>query len=364
MTKLGVSFVVALATPFFSTGARAGGDPLLVVVESAPGADVGPVDVRQAIAMELRAPVVAPRQPGAVDSDKLLVVALDSGAIRMSLRTGTGQAVSRTIPAPPERPARLRAIGWLAGNLARDQVGGIVEAPPARPSPGPRTIAAADLPPVIPPAREPPTRAEDTTPTPAEAAPSSSPGGLASVRATAAPVAPGPQWAVTAAAGPTLNIYMSNNRFLDSHVGGPRDAGSIYQIAVQRWSAGDGLTYGAAFDVGNSIYDFVGVAGLVGTRWQHRRWFLEGSVGIGPELVQLPTHNERLTTSSATGGPVITDVVTMDEHLALHVSGIGVVGVPISRMFDLVAKVDLRLTSAGSETDFLSGSLGLRVRLP
>ena len=44
----------------------------------------------------------------------------------MSLRTGDGAPISRVIRLRAEPAARLRAIAWLAGNLARDQVTPII----------------------------------------------------------------------------------------------------------------------------------------------------------------------------------------------------------------------------------------------
>ena len=134
MTTVCRSIALALLGVAASTGlARGAGRPLLVAVEAAPGGDVGPADVRQVVAAELAEPVVGAREANADAASDILLVALDPREIRMSLRAGAGPIVSRTIAAPPDRPGRLRSIGWLAGNLVRDQVGPIVaarEAPP------------------------------------------------------------------------------------------------------------------------------------------------------------------------------------------------------------------------------------------
>ena len=51
----------------------------------------------------------------------------------MWLRAGAAGVVSRAVPAAGDRKARLQSIGWLAGNLARDQVGAVVAGCPRRP---------------------------------------------------------------------------------------------------------------------------------------------------------------------------------------------------------------------------------------
>ena len=84
---------------------------------------------------------------------RALIVAFDRDRIAMSLRTNDATPIVRDIPAPTDRAARLRAIAWLAGNLARDQVTPIVaEAAIETPS-------LATIPPsiAVTPATEPPT---------------------------------------------------------------------------------------------------------------------------------------------------------------------------------------------------------------
>ena len=70
--------------------------------------------------------MVAPTQTATEPTARALIVALKHDRIAMSLRTSDAAPVVRTIPAPPDRAARLRAIPWLAGNLARHQVSPIV----------------------------------------------------------------------------------------------------------------------------------------------------------------------------------------------------------------------------------------------
>ncbi len=111
---LGV-FVALVAGP-----ARAADGPLLVVVEAPPALDADAAEIRRAIGTELRSRTVAPMKTPTETSDRALIVALDRDRIAMSLRTSDAAPIARSIPAPPEHAARLRAIAWLAGNLARE----------------------------------------------------------------------------------------------------------------------------------------------------------------------------------------------------------------------------------------------------
>ena len=104
-------------------GTPAAASPLLVVVESTDHAAPDPEAVRRSIQAELGTLVVAPASDEQAPTD-LLVVSIDRSHIRMSLRTSTTAVVTRTIDAPADRVTRARQIAWLAGNLARDQVGG------------------------------------------------------------------------------------------------------------------------------------------------------------------------------------------------------------------------------------------------
>ena len=137
-----VTVIAVAATALPSLAAAAVVAPLLVVVETAPGAAVDAVEVRHAIAEELGTTVRAPRDPAAPDTRDVLIVAVDRAEIQMSLRAGAAGAVSRAVPAPGDRKARLQSIGWLAGNLARDQVGPIVA---LMPTPAPVAVASVEV---------------------------------------------------------------------------------------------------------------------------------------------------------------------------------------------------------------------------
>jgi len=329
--------------------ARAADERLLVVVESAPGAGIDPREVRQTVGAELGMPVVAPEDPTAAQASNVLIVEVDKADIRMSLRGSAAGLVGRTIPAPLDRPTRLREIGWLAGNLARDQVSGIVAAPAARPD-GSKPLLVAELEP--PPATEP-------SPPPAAATPtaSSSPEPAATVTASSTGLGrPGPQWAITATRGPTANTYGLKGEM-------PLIGNDTYQIEVQRESSPGGVILGCALDVG-PVSSAFGIAAFVGSSWRSRRWFLEATAGVGIELVE---EAETIYTNSTLTG---TSSMTSLTRTALpYARGIGEIGYAINDSFDLLARLGVSLANLSSnggnwDSDFVSAGLGLRFRLP
>ena len=147
MRTFWVSSLVAVLILFvFRAGsAHAADERLLVVVESTPGTGVDPREVRQTVGAELGMPVVAPEDATAAEASNVLIVTVDKADIRMSLRGGAAGAGRAEHPGTGRPAPPRREIGWLAGNLARDQVSGIVAVPAARDRlAAPLTIAAGD----------------------------------------------------------------------------------------------------------------------------------------------------------------------------------------------------------------------------
>jgi hypothetical protein len=341
--------VIAAATA--ARTARAADERLLVVVESAPGVAVDAREVRQTIGTELGIPVVAPTDAAAAGASNVLIVSVDRSDIRMSLRGSAAGLVARTIPLPPDRPARLREIGWLAGNLARDQVSGIVAAPAERAAaPRELLVAAADV-------------ATATEPPPVTA-PASEPTVAASARPFEPAAATGPRWAITGAGGPTATFFLwgADNRADAATV----LRGSTYELEAQRQASPGSLIFGAALEVGTDPGggQRFGLAGLVGSSWQPRHWFLETTGGVGLGLAPMPQATRTVTNSSLSGSSSETTVSTKPQPV-LYLRGVGTVGFPISSSLDLVARVGVHLASSGGfATDFLSGTAGLRFRIP
>ena len=358
-TACSTLLLAAIAAATASRTARAADERLLVVVESAPGLVVDAREVRQTIGAELGIPVVAPDEPAAAGASNVLIVAVDKAEIRMSLRGSAAGLVARTIPLPLDRPARLREIGWLAGNLARDQVSGIVAVPAERAAaPRDLLVTASDEAPAIAPqaALAPP----ETQPPPARASGSETEATI-SARPLDAATSRGPRWTITAAGGPTATLA---NPFVETS--GPtvvRD--TTYQLELQRQASPDSLIFGAALDAGtDSSSSLIGIAGFVGSDWRHRHWFLETTAGVGLELARLPVISRTVSNSSLTGSSSET-TVSSEHQPVLYVRGAGTLGFPISRSLDLVARAGIHVASSGGfATDFLSATAGLRFRIP
>ena len=157
---------------FSGRPAHAAEGPLLVVVEAPPALDADAAEIRRAIGTELHARTIAPMKTTSEPPRRALIVAIDHERIAMSLRTGDGTSRLRGHPGTADRAARLRAIAWLAGNLARDQVSPILRGGTGRnnaigdrsvdrarpateppPLPSPTATAAVSAPPVAPTAR-------------------------------------------------------------------------------------------------------------------------------------------------------------------------------------------------------------------
>src|SRR4051812_38299644 len=212
--------------------ARAADEPLLVVVEARPGAELAPADIRAVLHEELRAPVLSPKDAKASEATRLLFVTLDGPAIRVSLRESSSELVTRTVAAPVGQSARLRTIAWLAGNLARDQVTGIVDGPVpsstvAHAAPGVSASPAGT------PALPPTTIAQPVQPPPvtAVAPTSSAPADSISVTSSSATSSRASEWAVTVSAGPLLAPFPASGP-ISAYEIGAYGLGSAYELRV------------------------------------------------------------------------------------------------------------------------------------
>jgi len=356
------SFLVAVLAPIAiiaatSGSASAAGERLLVVVESTPGTGIDPREVRQTVGAELGMPVIAPEDATAAGASNVLIVAVDKADIRMSLRGSAAGLVGRTIPAPPDRPTRLREIAWLAGNLARDQVSGIVAVPAARDKVShPLTVAATD--PIT--ATEPPpssaspdSHADTAVPQVEPAATLASPGQF-TPRA-------GVAWLITVAGGPTANTYGLKRE--EALIGN-----NDYQIEIERQSPTSRLIFGAALDLGAQSSG-LGLVGFLGSSWRRGRWFLEATAGVGLALWGTMPQTT-VTNSSSTGTSSITTVSPSPaSEPAPFARGIGELGYSITPDVDLLARVGGHLATLSDNggswyMDFISAGVGLRVRLP
>jgi hypothetical protein len=358
-----ISLLVVVFTVFAVRARFAGAadERLLVVVESTPGTGIDPREVRQTVGAELGIPVVAPEDATAGEASNVLIVSVDKADIRMSLRGSAAGLIGRTIPAPLDRPTRLREIGWLAGNLARDQVSGIVAVPAARDQTStPLTVAAGD----------PGNPGVATEPRAPASASADSHAGVTVERAEPAATLAGSTelsppagvgWLITVAGGPTANTYglKKEQPLIDNN---------DYQLEIERQSPRSRLIFGAALDVGAQGTG-LGLAGFLGSSWRHGRWFLEATAGVGLALWGTVPHTT-VTNSSLTGESSVTTVspsaASEPEPFAC---GVGELGYSITTEVDLLARVGghlATLTDTGGDwyMDFISAGVGLRVRLP
>jgi hypothetical protein len=341
-----------------SAGSARGADaPLLVSVEVAPGADVSPGEVRHLIATELGMPVVSARDAAAAGAADVLLVTVAPHELRMSLRAGAAPVVSRAIAAPADRPARLRSIGWLAGNLARDQVGPLVAAPAAPPS--------APLPPdAARPLREPPPLAD-----PPPASDSGSPAVVVSSRPSIkGDSVPHARWSITALGGPVLNVFHYNDGTSLGRTDFSR--ATAYRIEMQHQATSDSLLFGAALEAGPNApaKHYFGAVAFAGSRWRWRSWFVEANLGLGLEVIDEMVKKVSVTNSSDMLGPVEQTTVSSEPVPELYVRVAGAAGVNLTQSFDLVAQLGAHLSSGQFGPYYfgfyLSSIIGLRLRLP
>jgi hypothetical protein len=366
--------------------------PLLVLVETAAAGSCDARDVRRAISAELDAPVAALSDPAAREAPYALLVALEARQVSMSLRGGANREVSRRIPLPADPAAQLRAVAWLAGNLARDQVAQLAPtsappllagsnpggasstaAPAAAPAPAPAGVGA--VPPGLPVAA--PVRAD--SPAATEPPPVSPTAVIGDASGTGAPSDPskpsgettpivdraaGPAgrttdgpWMVSAAAGWTATYADT----LDHLKATPTSNESGWQLELQHVASQRMPLWGAALDASPS--HVFGLAAFAGSTWRHRHWFLEGTAGVGFEVQRM-----RVTTGTVTNdsrlGLVATSETTWSFMPNLYARGVLGAGFPLSGSVDLLARASLHLATSGLEGSFVAATAGIRVRLP
>lgn len=303
--------------------------PLLLAVEVAPEVAPGAAEIRRAIAEELAAPIAAPGEDVGAAGTDVLIVSVDRRQIAMSLRSSADSVATRTIPLPAAPPDRLRALAWLAGNLARDQVAPFVagEAPPS-PSADvrPRPASIGPRGPVV--AREQP----------------------AATLTTASRSETGKRngWAIVGAAGLAAPF---DRDYRVSRVGDYADA---WQVEAQRRSGG--VLFGVALDGGPRELRSVGAAVFAGFVWERRGWRLDLTLGGGVEYIRnLPIHTQTETTGS-----------TLVVGVTPEAYGRGSIafGYALTNSVDVVLRTGLHASIAGLGFSFVNSTLGVRVHIP
>jgi hypothetical protein len=328
--------------------------PLMVIVEVGAGIGQDPGELRRAIGAELHRAVVGPTDPGAAGAGDLLLVVVNHDRIALALHERSDERVARSIPSPGDKAARLRAVVWLAGNVARDQVTPLLETLPAAHGAAEPEVATPATP--VEALARPSTEPPPLTPRPmdATAAPEEQ---LASTPADAPTVTS--RWTVMAAAGQGAVYRYQGDGIIRNF-----DTGVATQVEAMR-HRGDGLLYGIAADFGPQASHRLGfaIAGGIERRWG--RTMLEASLGVGFETVRgdlwttTVVNNDSITGSSSS--TTFVAPYAWEPYGRIFAS----VAHPISQSWDLVARVGVHAPVTGIlETAYATASVGVRLRIP
>lgn len=354
MRKLGIWIGVLGTTIVTARAARAGeggATPLMVAAEIEPGVGLEAEDVRRVIAQELHRKVVAPAAAPAVDVQDVLLVSVGRAHTVVSFRASAGQRASRAILTPSDRAGRLRAVAWLAGNLARDQVSPIVLAavtgPAVEPPTPPKVEPRADV--VAPPS---PASIAQAPTAPAVQPPAAQVDGDAIElrRAREATVAEEPRWSVSVAGGFAKGVGGVETGYAGTYTW----QGEV-QRRVGQWLIGGAVDYGPS---GEHLLGYAMTGGLT-QRWRHLRF--EETFGLGIESAA--SVQTAVTNSSLTGATSSTTVVspTPAGYARLFVTA----AYPLSHSWDAVLRLGAHTNLVGTLDDaFLASSIGVRLRLP
>ena len=285
----------------------------------------------------------------------------------MSLRASDGGSIARVIPAPADHAARLRAIAWLAGNLARDQVNPILAEAPAEPTP----LATIPALPATPSATEPPPASAaapaEQPPSSQVAPPSSPPPGSnaagAIVRTEPHRLSSPLLWSVSGSVGPV--IVALDQPFL---VMGPFTVrihdSTAWQLEVQRRRMNEHLVIGGTLEGTHSnrantdSAQLVGVNVFVGAAWHFRLCSLEATIGAGPEaasvaqFVTVPVGYQ-------------TELVSYDAYrFALYAKGSIAAAIPVTDSIEALLQLSFHVTSTQEQSWFGASTIGVRYLLP
>ncbi len=329
------------------------GRPLLVVVEASPDLAVDASEIRRAIGTELHGATVAPARPLSDASERALIVSVDHERITMSLRESTATAVTRAIPSPADRSARLHAITWLAGNLARDQVSGILATPP-NPLPTPPT----EPPPAVAPEAQPP-----AAPRPADATLAPDGTTTAAVVATkTAPTATEPSgWTIGVAAGPAIGLFWTGF-VLSQTILGHRDFAhsysdifsgtpTLWRVEARRRNQGSRVFTGLALE-GDGTVEIAGATAFIGTTRRRGRWGFDALLGAGIDV------GERFFSASTR-----TTTTTSELRPGLYGAAGLAVWHPLWDSVEWTASLDTHVSVIDRYDNYLALTLGLRYRL-
>ena len=341
-----------------ATASAAADEALLVVVEASPDVGVDAGEIRRAIAAEIHLPAVAPADPEFERADRALIVGVARNQIGVALRSRYAASVIRVIPASLDRSARVRAISWLAGNLVRDQVTGIVAGA------APRTSQLGNMPALAAPEAAGEVRAPPQPPPepPLHAAPVVTSGALAAP----APLRR-PRWNVTLEAGPALLVGVIRdfpNRFQAT-----LPVAALWRVELRRFSdardffvavSAEGTT---AMNSSLEAPEYFGAAGGFGWIRRHGPWAFEGTAGVGvdvgPSRSSLATSATLTSTMSSQAG--FTASTTVTDGVAGGAYGTAAVAVSHTAgdAANLFLRVGAHLSTVQESDWFVSSTFGV-----
>ncbi|HVV50102.1 MAG TPA: hypothetical protein VHO06_10620 [Polyangia bacterium] len=293
-------------------------------------------------------------------------MALDHQRIAVSLRRPDAAPIARAIPAPTDHAARLRAIAWLAGNLARDQVSPLVaeplDAPPGSEAAPAPSAGAAPSPP-------PPSSALAPADAEASVAPPPFETPAATTVAHAAPQPPRPaSWSIGATTGPSISLYGLGHALRQSIFGSWtlkdslydvfRDDSAIWRVELRHRAEGSRLFSGIALEgSANDEAEIIGATGFVGSTLSLGHFRLEANVGAGIDLGErLHVVNEDLD-----GEPVTNQYTTLRP--GLYAAGSLAVAHPVFDSLDAALSLDAHASVVDEYDGYLAVMIGLRYRL-
>jgi hypothetical protein len=138
--RFAVGLGFAIATAGLARSALATEGALTIDVD--PTSDVAAEDVRRAIATELGGSVASSGHPAPANAGRIEVRSA-GGVVRVTFHDGRGRGIEREVTAPEKEAERVRVIGLLAGNLARNEAEEIVrEEQPSAPASAPLPVPA------------------------------------------------------------------------------------------------------------------------------------------------------------------------------------------------------------------------------
>ena len=347
--------------------AHAAEEPLLVVVEAPPALDADAAEIRRAIGTELKAPTSAPMKATGEPAGRALIVALDHDRIAMSLRSGDGAPIGRIIPAPTDHAARLRAIAWLAGNLARDQVSPILAEGPADSPP----LAAIPALPDAGIATEPPPAPTSSPPTVAPPSRPSHPasdlgGATLSLRTEPRSPADPLRWSISGSVGPVVGGVTRVRGSGWASFG--LQPSTAWQLTVQRRREHERLVIGGTLegtyneDGNGDGPQLIGAHVFVGADWRFRYCNLEATIGAGPEGAK-STPSEIVSYTTPGNGFVSSINAYSVYRLDFYTQGTAIAAIPLSGSVEGLLGLGAHLNAFQDKNWFATATIGLRYTL-